>query len=747
MSLSVSERCCSGLATLRQIVLFLSQSDQNDGHMKYVHVNEELDRFGLFVGNIGALHQPHSPMSIESRLHEASDVLIHVLGLLTDLNEVSEELLEIISGGREGMVADTSDRKEEDEEGTNEEDELREEIGETITRLFRASILIRQAAPTDLFAKALSRNQYTFNDQFDIAHVSEKYCKLATDDSAWLCRRLGRAITQRRRYLGYIRDHHEKLEGMFVHHNHTNNSTARPQAPAIKQPLASRLMLDTASNHSFLTKATTIDPARITPQLLAVGDSEPEDDALSYTTISRSIDGDRDSPAAVRIPKLDHLRIGSKKEIQCPFCFRIKKFNNTRTWRKHVFSDLRSYVCTFPDCDAPYFGDINAWFNHEMTVHRVTYKCFLCANASFHRESNYLSHMRREHTGILRDGKEQLEINLARKPLAQIPVSDCPCCSDWADRLRARMIQKNESGTDNILVVVPTVFKRHLASHLEQLALFAIPIDAAFDDDKSSNAAIGEENSKRSDISQMSTLTFESSPGYPDDATYVVTDFSMIVEGGDQPVHDFTQSIRDGRQQDWHVTDNTMWNRQYPEFAFLQKQADEWTKKCQKVLVCDASIKVLTEARPGAHLSISFDLHSQRDLRLFDSLECTTRFYDDGEMDADPLLDGPHSQDLKEHRTLCEYTPDPHGSTGRLRLAFGSRFWVNRMSKYQSLRHKDDSLVSRSLMKLTATQDVYGISLSSAPECILTILWRFRQTRESDEVGVMKWRAVFFSSL
>ncbi|KAF1355956.1 hypothetical protein EJ07DRAFT_167805 [Lizonia empirigonia] len=216
---------------------------------------------------------------------------------------------------------------------------------------------------------------------------------------------------------------------------------------------------------------------------------------------------------------------------------------------------------------------------------------------------------------------------------------------------------------------------------------------------------------------------------------YAVTDFTMLVEDGDQPVHDFTQLSRDGRQQDLNVTDTATWQRQYPEFAFLQKQSEEWTKKHQKIIVCDASIKVMTETRPNAQLSIAFDLHSQRDLRPFESLE------------SNPQFDGPHHHDLKEHRTSCEYTPDPHGCSGRLRLAFGSRFWVNRMSRYQSLRHKDDNLVGRSLMRLTATQDVYGVNPSGAVECVLTILWRFRQTRDSAEVGVMKWRAVSFGSL
>ena len=233
-----------------------------------------------------------------------------------------------------------------------------------------------------------------------------------------------------------------------------------------------------------------------------------------------------------------------------------------------------------------------------------------------------------------------------------------------------------------------------------------------------------------------------------DIAPYTVTDFTMLIEDedGDHPVHDFTRLSRDGRQQDLHVTDTAIWNRQYPEFAFLQKQADKWTRKSQKVLVCDASIKVMTEKRPYAHLLIDLDLQSARDLQPFDSLVCTTRFYDDGAMDPDPLFDGAQqSRDLKEHRSTCQYFPDPHGATGRLKLGLGSRFWVNRMSKYQSLRHRD-GLVGRSLIKLTATQDVYGVDPNGAAECLLTLLWRFRQTRDSAEVGVMKWRAVSFGA-
>jgi hypothetical protein len=353
MASPISVQCSSCITTLREIVSTLATSDRSNIRVRHDQVNNELDRFSLWVGNIGALHQPGSPLSLEMRLREANDVLAHIRGLMEDITEVADQLLEIVSGEREGMVASVEDKEgnSDDEQisdthndEVNEESELFQEIGAGITRLFRVSTLIRQAAPTDLFAKALTRNQYRFNDQFDIAHVGEKYSKLASEEYAWLRKRLGRAITQRRHYLAYIRSHREKLE----------NVLETDEAPAVRiaEPLVSLVTpelrnaqsrVDLASRPStFLTKATSLAPGRITPQMLATEeDPDSEDDITSYTTVSRSVDGDLDFSNIGRIPKLDELRVANKEEMECPFCFRTRKFKNERLWRRHVFSDLR----------------------------------------------------------------------------------------------------------------------------------------------------------------------------------------------------------------------------------------------------------------------------------------------------------------------------------------------------------------------------------------------------------------------
>ncbi|KAF1948434.1 hypothetical protein CC80DRAFT_431567 [Byssothecium circinans] len=512
MGASVSEQCRTCITILKTIVSTLSDPNKHKGRIHHEQVNDELERFSLWIGNIGAMHFPESPMSLESRLCEANDISTHVLELLNDLNEVTGELLEIVSGKREGGVV-SMPQYDDGEEDQNEETELLEDIGACITRLFRVSNLIRQAAPTDLFAKALSRNRYRFNDQYDIAHVGEKYPKLAGEECAWLQKRLGRAITQRRHYLSYIQDHREKLKGMLTHEERPE--LVAPRSQALTKQLPAMKLHDSFSRPStFFTKASSLTPGQITPQMLtAEEESDPENDARSYTTISRSVDGGLDSSATVRIPKLDELRIGPKKEVDCPFCFQIKRFKNERVWRRHVFSDLRSYVCTFPNCDAPYFGNINEWFRHEMQSHRISYTCQLCQSKTFQLRERYLAHVRKTHPNMLEDGEEQHVLDIARKPLNQIPAQECPCCSEWIDRLKERAVVASMpyDTSEHTLNVDPTIFKRHLASHLEQLALFAIPIGPAAGDDVNSNAAIEEDVGALPGGSGLSTLAFDSS--------------------------------------------------------------------------------------------------------------------------------------------------------------------------------------------------------------------------------------------
>ncbi|PVH96841.1 hypothetical protein DM02DRAFT_686847 [Periconia macrospinosa] len=517
MSVSVAEQCRECLTNFTAVASSLAEPDRKPSRVHPRQVKDELDRFSLWIGNIGALHPPMSSMSLESRLREAEEVLSHIQDLLEDLQEVVVQLLSIASGEREGEVASSAHDNEygEDSEDreVSEETELFEQISASITRLFRVTSLIRRAAPTDLFAKALSRNRYRFNDEFDIAHVGEKYPKLRSDDLVWLQKRLGRAITQRRHYLSYIRNHREKLEEPLGPEHHEIPGS-KPQARAIEQLQGVKHTPDSSSRPStYFTKATTISPSQITSQMLTVEEeSDPENDARSYTTISRSVDGDLDSLTSSRIPNLAELRSGKGKEVECPFCFRMQKFKNDRIWRRHVYNDLRSYVCTFQDCDSSFFGDINEWFRHEMQNHRVSYACMLCKGKTFNLKEGYLAHVRRHHPDMLEHGGEQPILDISRRPLERISAAECPCCSEWVGRLRERAaLDSDPDGVSDDIFTIPNVFKRHLASHLEQLALFSIPIRPSTDGSASSNVAIEEDKGSVAGVSDLSALEFNSS--------------------------------------------------------------------------------------------------------------------------------------------------------------------------------------------------------------------------------------------
>lgn len=77
-----------------------------------------------------------------------------------------------------------------------EAEELLESIKDIIASLFRLAVMIRNSTTRDRYAQA-SGGRNPFMEQFDIAHVAEKFFKLNTDSKKWLKERIGKAITQR----------------------------------------------------------------------------------------------------------------------------------------------------------------------------------------------------------------------------------------------------------------------------------------------------------------------------------------------------------------------------------------------------------------------------------------------------------------------------------------------------------------------------------------------------------------------
>jgi hypothetical protein len=139
--------------------------------------------------------------------------------------------------------------------------------------------------------------------------------------------------------------------------------------------------------------------------------------------------------------------------------------------RKHVLSDLQPYICTHPDCQLNdyFFENKDDWFHHESHTHRVEWFCNTASHKSFMDIQEFLDHMHTIHSEPL-DKAQLLHLRHGFQRPSDAQSGTCTLCGKHASRL-----------------------KSHLARHLEQLALFAIPqtdyMAALEEDDISSNAA------------------------------------------------------------------------------------------------------------------------------------------------------------------------------------------------------------------------------------------------------------------
>ncbi|KAF3006599.1 hypothetical protein E8E13_007221 [Curvularia kusanoi] len=177
-------------------------------------IEDECARYKIWAGNLGAFQRLPAPSSLEYRLKDSPKVAMQIEELLEDLQHALQRISSIASGEFLNRMAESTDSEDDSEDESEDEVELDldggkdsvdedvvtgintdgrphrfSEAGElfgtvkdTITGLFRISIIIRKASPRDRFAKALAASPQPFNDRFDIDHVSNKFPMLNTKE-------------------------------------------------------------------------------------------------------------------------------------------------------------------------------------------------------------------------------------------------------------------------------------------------------------------------------------------------------------------------------------------------------------------------------------------------------------------------------------------------------------------------------------------------------------------------------------
>jgi hypothetical protein len=433
-------------------------------------LEDQLGRFRLWCGDVAAHQRGRS--SLDYKLREASHIREGVIRLLMHLDSILEEANDIIMGHRtpwEDLSESDSETDEEDpvepQNNVSEVTELQQLISNTaevVTCLMRLSIAIRNPAPHNQYKESRHIDMSYF-EKFDIEHVCAKF----PNAPAYLTERLGAAISRRRQYLRYRKDHQERLKQGLEQTKlpqaiYKHKETSVGQSERIESTVASSIPL------AMRTSSPTIQ----------VEKHDYHEDVLSQTSYASS----NNDPAKLRPPPLPEQGYNGEP-FECPLCCRLSSVSQTSAWHKHVFRDIKPYMCSFADCKAPdtMFESRSAWFTHELQDHRLWFECLDGCNRPFDSDQSFRQHLLDAHLHMANEHRVRDVMRSCERPAKMESKADCPLCGMSLQSL--------------------VQLRRHVGKHHEELALFALPSSMRDDQDEADD---GNNNSDTTSVHHTS---------------------------------------------------------------------------------------------------------------------------------------------------------------------------------------------------------------------------------------------------
>ncbi|KAF8246923.1 hypothetical protein K440DRAFT_585247 [Wilcoxina mikolae CBS 423.85] len=461
----------------------------NPGEEFADRLQNEASRFRVWAENSGA-HRT-GRVSLDKRLHEASKVKHMVLELLEALEKALQKGIAIVSNRGEDEVEDmeswSSDSSASSLEraGSKAKSKTRAkpmsplekcliDITHVITCLYDFSIAIRNPAPKDQLQKCASIDVSHFED-WDVQHVSHKF-QFAED---YLKTRLGMANTRRRQLLIYYMEHQSRIAGhseillsgaipadgktkadnSISNHDGHDRIATKSESHDNHLEMRSKTIVSGPSAIQTQTTVSTYVPQAWDPKIMDIDTcSEANQTCTSYAS---------SAPVRHHLSVPDPPNNDYGEPFECNYCFSIIRINGRESWKRHVFKDLRPYVCTFSKCPRAnhLFESRRDWFQHEVELHRREWFCKACQVTS-PSPKVFEEHLREKHCGLV--SNDELPTLIAR---CERPIKSTQLCH----------LCKEE--------VKPNVLQRHLGAHLQQIALFVLPCSMSDDDDLGSKAA------------------------------------------------------------------------------------------------------------------------------------------------------------------------------------------------------------------------------------------------------------------
>ncbi|KAJ4013726.1 hypothetical protein NW766_005965 [Fusarium irregulare] len=446
-----------------------------------VTLDDEQGRFRIWASNLGALQPAESMKSLDRRLQDAPLMRKSVISGLERLEGSAKRALAILN-----KTAPNRSISGSHENPTTELDELLLSIRSAINHLFSLSMLMRRQRPR---GRLPDFEEIALESSPDISYLTDKFPKAKS--SLWLARRLGNNITRQRRMIQYRQHHRESLAKRDI----------KGSDPTYAATIVATTFQEEENASGTNQTPHDSDSSRVSIFTSATSFLSLEDG----TATGRSIPDLSDMT-------LDGVQLDYGEPFECPYCRTIQNVRNRYEWKRHVFTDLQPYVCTFEDCvtSKTSFPTRAEWFQHEYTVHRLQWSCNWCSQPDiiFNSAEELKKHLNNTHVGMVTAVQMPLIIETCERPVRSFVSDSCPLCADW----------EPPSTKENA-----KSFSRHLARHLQQLALEALPLaidgleirDASglSDDESSLSRGSGNEEDVRNQPTNQPSILIQGEAG------------------------------------------------------------------------------------------------------------------------------------------------------------------------------------------------------------------------------------------
>lgn len=258
-------------------------------------VNDSFERFQLWSSNLGARRRDKS--SLDQRLVEASHLRNRVLEYLKDLQQGLIDASTIVTGARipwDELSDSSSDEDDDNIKDSTELDQLATYISNIINCLLRISMVIQKPAPHDRFISS-GRFDQSYRQPWDEQHVRDKFPSIPD----WLTERLGKAITRRRQFLKYRKNHHDIIANHEASGGPEDTGTVVSSLPTVAKDNQG---LEALIRHDFI-------------KLEIQSDAGASETSYAETVASGN---------TLFVPRLpDATQDGAL--FECPYCFMIRR--------------------------------------------------------------------------------------------------------------------------------------------------------------------------------------------------------------------------------------------------------------------------------------------------------------------------------------------------------------------------------------------------------------------------------------